>query len=84
VFRDSLYSLFFDLSFMILRIKDSVYISTRLTFSHLKCVYENSASSDDLACSKRIFAYFCTHMSYDCSLDTLDTDVFYNSNHRTA
>jgi len=53
-------------------------------FTCLKSVYENSASSNDLVRSKRIFACFCIHMSYDHSLDTLDTDVFYNSNHKTA
>ena len=53
-------------------------------FTCFKSVYENSASNDDLARSKRIFAYFCIHMSYDHSLDILNTDVFYNLNHRTA
>jgi len=53
-------------------------------FICLKSVYENNASSNNLACSKCIFAYFCIHMSYDCNLDTLDIDVFYNSNHKTA
>ena len=53
-------------------------------FTCLKSAYENNASSDDLACSKCIFAYFCIHMFYDCSLDTLNTNVFYNLNHKTA
>ena len=53
-------------------------------FTYLESVYENSASSDDLTYSKCIFAYFYIHMSYDHSLDTLNTDVFYNLNHKTA
>ena len=53
-------------------------------FTCFKSVYENNASNDDLVCNKCIFACFCIHMFYDCSLDTLNTDVFYNSNHKTA
>jgi len=53
-------------------------------FTCLESVYENSASSDDLMYSKCIFAYFYIYMSYDHSLDTLNTDVFYNLNHKTA
>jgi len=53
-------------------------------FTCLESVYENSALNDDLTCSKRVFTCFCIHMSYDHSLDTLNTDVFYNLNHRTA
>jgi len=61
-----------------------MYLDILHIFTCLKFVYENNASSDDLARSKCIFAYFCIHMSYDYSLDTLDTDVFYNLNHKTA
>ena len=61
-----------------------VYFNMFHIFTCLESVYENNASSDDLACSKRIFACFCIHMFYDHSLDTLNTDVFYNLNHRTA
>jgi len=53
-------------------------------FTCFKSVYENNALSNDLARSKCIFACFCIHMSYDRSLDTLDIDVFYNLNHKTA
>ena len=53
-------------------------------FTCLKSVYENSASSNDLAHSKCNFTYFCIYMFYDHSLDTLNTDVFYNLNHKNA
>ena len=53
-------------------------------FTCLKSVYENNALSDNLTCSKRIFACFCIYMFYDCNLDTLNIDMFYNSNHKTA
>ncbi len=61
-----------------------MYLSMLHIFICLQSVYEKSALNDDLACSKCIFACFCIHMSYDCSLDTLDIDVFYNLNHKTA
>ncbi len=61
-----------------------VYFDMFHIFTCLKSVYENNASSDDLARSKYIFVCFCIHISYDHSLDTLNIDVFYNLNHRTA
>ncbi len=61
-----------------------MYFNMFHIFTCLESVYENSALSHDLMRSKCIFACFCIYMFYDCSLDTLDTDVFYNSNHRTA
>ncbi len=61
-----------------------MYFDTFHIFTCFESVYENNASSNDLACSKRIFTYFCIHMSYDHSLDTLNIDVFYNLNHRAA
>ncbi len=53
-------------------------------FTCLKSVCKNSALSNDSACSKHISAYFCIHTSYDCILDTLDTDALCNSSHRTV
>ena len=53
-------------------------------FTCFKSVYENNALSNDLTYSKCIFACFCIHMFYDCNLNTLNIDVFYNLNHKTA
>ncbi len=61
-----------------------IYFNMFHIFTCLKSVYENSASSNDLAHSKCIFTYFCIYMFYDHSLDTLNTDVFYNLNHKNA
>ncbi len=80
----SLFSLFWSVVYDIENQRLYVYLDTSHIFTCLKSVYKNSALSNDLAYSKCIFAYFCIHMFYDHSLDTLDTDVFYNSNHRTA
>ncbi len=55
-----------------------MYLDILHIFTCFKSVYENNASSDDLACSKCIFACFCIHIFYDHSLDTLKIDVFYN------
>ncbi len=80
----SLFSLFRPVVYDIESQRFCVYLDILHIFTCLKSVYENSASNDDLACSKRIFACFCIHMSYDHSLNTLDIDIFYNLNHKTA
>ncbi len=80
----SLFSLFQSVVYDIESQRLCVYFNTSYIFTCLKFVYENSASSNDLACSKCIFACFCIHMSYDHSFNTLNTDVFYNLNYRTA
>ncbi len=80
----SLFSLFQSVIYDIESQRLCVYFDMSHIFTCLKSVYENSASSNDLACNKRIFTYFCIHMFYDHSLDTLNIDVFYNLNHRTA
>ncbi len=80
----SLFSLFQPVVYDIENQKLCVYFNMFHIFICFKSVYENSASSDDLARSKCIFACFCIHMFYDCSLNTLNIDVFYNLNHRTA
>ncbi len=80
----SLFSFFQPVVYDIENQRFCVYLDTSHIFTCFESIYENSASSDDLARSRRIFACFCICMSYDHSLDTLDTDVFYNSNHRTA
>ncbi len=84
VLQLSLFSLFWSVIYDIKSQKLCVYFNILHIFTCLESIYKNSALSDDLACSKRIFAYFCIHMFYDCSFDTLNTDVFYNLNHRTA
>ncbi len=80
----SLFSLFQSVVYDIESQRLCVYFNMFHIFIYLKSVYENSALSDNLARSKHIFACFCIHMSYDHSLNTLNTDVFYNLNHRTA
>ncbi len=80
----SLFSLFQSVVYDIENQKLCVYFDMFYIFIYLKFVYENNASNDDLMHSKCIFAYFCIHMSYDHSFDTLNTDVFYNLNYRTA
>ncbi len=80
----SLFSLFQPVVYDIENQRFCVYLDMLHIFTCLESVYENSALSDDLACSRRIFACFCIHIFYDCSLDTLNTDVFYNLNHKTA
>ncbi len=80
----SLFSLFQSVVYDIESQKLCVYFNMSYIFTCFEFVYENNASSNDLTCSKHIFTCFCIHMSYDHSLDTLNTDVFYNSNHRTA
>ena len=80
----SLFSFFRSVVYDIESQRLCMYLDTSHIFTCLKSVYENSASSNDLACSKHIFACFCNHMFYDHSLDTLNTDVFYNLNHKTA
>ncbi len=80
----SLFSLFQSVVYDIESQRLCVYFNMFYIFTCFKSVYENSTLSDDLACSKRIFACFCIHMFYDHSFDTLDTNVFYNLNHRTA
>jgi len=53
-------------------------------FTCFKFVCKNNASSDDLTCSKCIFAYFYIHTSYDHIFDTLDTDALCSLSHRTV
>ncbi len=53
-------------------------------FTCLKSVCENSALSDDSACSKRISAYFCIRTSCDRILDTLGTNALCSSSRRTV
>ncbi len=79
-----LFSLFQSVVYDIENQRLCMYLDTFHIFTYFKSVYENSASSNDLMCSKRIFAYFCIHIFYDHSLDTLNTDVFYNLNHKTV
>ncbi len=79
-----LFSLFQSVIYDIKNQKLCVYFDTSHIFTCLESVYKNNASSDDLTCSKCIFAYFCIHMFYDCSLDTSNIDVFYNLNLKTA
>ncbi len=53
-------------------------------FTCLEFVCKNNASSDDSTCSKCIFAWFCTHTSYDHILDTLDIDALCSLSCRTV
>ncbi len=80
----SLFSLFQSIVYDIESQRLCVYLNMSHIFTYFESVYENSALSDDLMHSKYIFACFCIHMFYDHSLDTLNTDVFYHLNHRTA
>jgi len=61
-----------------------MYLDMFYIFICFKSVYENSTLNDDLMYSKYIFTCFCIHMFYDRSLDTLNIDVFYNLNYKTA
>ena len=79
-----LFSLFQPVVYDIKSQRLCIYFNMFHIFTYLESIYKNSVSSDDLACSKRIFTCFYIYMSYDYSLDTLNTDVFYNLNHRTA
>ncbi len=79
-----LFSLFQSVVYDIENQRLCMYFNMFHIFTYFKSIYENNALSDDLAHSKCIFACFCIHMSYDHSLDTLNIDVFYNLNHRTA
>ncbi len=53
-------------------------------FTCLESVCKNSALSDNLTHSKRIFACFCIHTSCDHILDTLDIDVLCSLSRRTV
>ncbi len=80
----SLFSLFQSVVYDIESQRLCIYLNTFHIFTCLEFVYKNNALNDDLTRSKCIFAYFCIPMFYDHSFDTLNIDMFYNLNHRTA
>jgi len=60
-----------------------VYLDMLHIFTCFEFVCENSALSDDSACSKCISACFCTCTFYDHILDTLNIDALCNLSCRT-
>ena len=80
----SLFSLFQSVVYDIESQRLCIYLNTFHIFTYFESIYKNNALSDNLTRSKCIFAYFCIHMFYDHSFDTLNIDMFYNLNDRTA
>ncbi len=80
-------SLFFLFQLVVYDIESQrlcMYLNMLHIFTCLKSVCENSASSNDSACSKHIFVCFCIHTSCDHILDTLDIDALCSSSCRTV
>ncbi len=61
-----------------------MYFNMLHIFICFKSVCENSALSDDSACSKCISACFCIYTSCDHILDTLDIDALCSLSRRTV
>ncbi len=80
-------SLFFLFQLVIYDIESQrlyVCLNMLYIFTCFKSVCENSASSNDSACSKCIFACFCIHTFCDHIFDTLDIDALCSSSRRTV
>ncbi len=80
-------SLFFLFQLVVYDIESQklcMYLNMFHIFIYFESVCENSALSDDSACSKCISVCFCIHTFCDHILDTLDIDALCSSSHRTV